>query len=87
MNTAQNTETIQEPAIIDKPQLEELNAKPKRTDLFEKFPLLKKIVKLRSFQFSLILPNLAVFYLIIIAGLVGTPVGNKNIAIVFIWIL
>lgn len=87
MNTEQNTETIQDPAIIKEPKLEELNSKPKRIDLFEKFPLLKKIVKLRSFQFSLILPNLAVFYLIIIAGLVGTPVGNKNIAIVFIWIL
>lgn len=59
----------------------------KRIDLFEKFPLLKRIVKARSFQFLLILPNLFVFYVIILAGFIGTPVGNRNIAIVVIWIL
>ncbi|MBM2814777.1 MAG: hypothetical protein HW421_1539 [Ignavibacteria bacterium] len=56
-------------------------------DLLKKSPLLKRILKARSFQFLVILPNLLVFYVIIIAGLIGTPVGNRNIAIVFIWIL
>ncbi|MDT3740197.1 MAG: hypothetical protein RO257_11950 [Candidatus Kapabacteria bacterium] len=74
--------------------LKTLNQKPpflekesKRINLFNKFPLLKRIVKTRAFQFSLILPNLFVFYIIILAGFIGTPVGNRNIAIVFIWIL
>ena len=58
-----------------------------RIDLFEKFPLLKRLVRWRSFQFLLILPNMIVFYLLFIAGIFGTPVGNKNIIIVFIWIL
>jgi ferredoxin len=33
------------------------------------------------------MPNLIIFYIIILAGFIGTPVGNRNIAIVFIWIL
>lgn len=67
--------------------IEETPSKEWRLNLFDKFPLFKKIVKMRGFQFSLVFPNMAVFYLIIIAGIIGTPVGNKNIAIVFIWIL
>ncbi len=58
-----------------------------RLDLFEKFPTLHKLLKTRSFQFLVILPNLVLFYLFIISGLFGTPVGNRNIIIVFVWIL
>jgi polyferredoxin len=58
-----------------------------KIDLLKKFPLLDKFVKSRYFQTLLVFPNLVVFYLILIAGFFGTPVGNKNIAIVFIWIL
>lgn len=58
-----------------------------RLDLFKAIPGLKWLSKLRSFQFLLMMPNLVVFYIIILAGFIGTPVGNKNIAIVFIWIL
>lgn len=65
----------------------EITIPVKKTDLFEKIPFLKKFVKMRIFQNLLVIPNLVVFMLIIIAGLIGTPVGNKNIAIVFIWIL
>lgn len=61
--------------------------KKQRTDLFEKLPLLKKMVKSRYFQVLLMLPNLFVFYIIILSGFIGTPVGNRNIAIVVIWIL
>ncbi len=60
---------------------------PWRVDLFAKFPWLKRLVKMRSFQFLVILPNLVMFHLFLIAGLFGTPVGNRNIIIVFIWIL
>lgn len=42
---------------------------------------------MRSFQFLAILPNLFLFYLFLVAGLFGTPVGNRNIIIVFVWIL
>lgn len=42
---------------------------------------------MRSFQFLVVLPNLFMFYLFLIAALFGTPVGNRNIIIVFVWIL
>lgn len=59
----------------------------RRTNLFERFPWLKKFAKLRSFQFLLVLPNLVLFYFFLIAGLFGSPIGNRNIIIVFVWIL
>jgi ferredoxin len=58
-----------------------------RINLFDKMPWLLRLVKMRSFQFLVILPNFVLFYLFIIAGLFGTPVGNHNIMIVFVWIL
>lgn len=61
--------------------------KPWRLDLFARWPGLKRLVRMRSFQFLVILPNLFMFYLFLIAGLFGTPVGNANIIIVFVWIL
>ena len=60
---------------------------PWRVNLFEKFPRLKRLVKMRSFQFLLVFPNLVFFYLFLFAGVFGTPVGNRNIIIVFVWIL
>ena len=59
----------------------------KRINLLEKVPGLKRILKLRSFQFLVILPNFIVFYLFILSSLWGSPVGNRNIAIIFVWIL
>lgn len=59
----------------------------KGLDLFVKFPILKKVVKTRSFQFLVILPNFLLFYFFLLAGLFGTPIGNRNIIIVFVWIL
>jgi polyferredoxin len=41
----------------------------------------------RSFQFWFIAVNFIVFYLFILSSLWGSPVGNRNIAIVFVWIL
>jgi plastocyanin len=58
----------------------------KRIDLLARLPWLKWIVKRRSFHFLVLLPNLVVFYLFIISSLWGSPVGNRNIAIVFVWI-
>ena len=59
----------------------------KRINLLERWPWLGKIVRLRSFQFLVILPNFIVFYLFIVSSLWGSPVGNRNIAIIFVWIL
>src|SRR6202162_2168512 len=58
-----------------------------RFDVFAHVPLLKRLVRMRSFQFLVILPNLLLFYLFLIAGVFGTPIGNRNIIIVFVWIL
>ena len=59
----------------------------KRINLLEKLPWFKRIVKLRSLQFLIILPNFIVFYFFILSSLWGSPVGNRNIAIIFVWIL
>jgi hypothetical protein len=59
----------------------------RRINLLEALPLLKRAVKARSFQFLVILPNLVFFYLFVLSALWGSPVGNRNIAIIFVWIL
>ncbi|MDW7771967.1 MAG: hypothetical protein SCH71_03660 [Desulfobulbaceae bacterium] len=61
--------------------------RPWRLDLLRRLPALKWLVRRRWFQFALILPVLATFLLFIIAGFWGTPVGNRNIIITFVWIL
>lgn len=58
-----------------------------RINLTDRFPKIKWLLKRRSFQFMVIFPNLVFFYLFIISSLWGSPVGNRNIAIVFVWIL
>ncbi|MFH2127500.1 MAG: 4Fe-4S binding protein, partial [Pseudomonadota bacterium] len=58
----------------------------RRIDLLARFAWLGRLVKARSFQFWLLLINLVVFYLFILSALWGSPVGNRNIAIIFVWI-
>jgi len=58
-----------------------------RINLLEKIPWLKRLVLRRSFQFWFLVLNFIVFYLFILSSLWGSPVGNRNIAIVFVWIL
>ena len=65
----------------------EVEERPWRFDVFARWPVLKRLVRMRSFQFLVILPNLLMFYLFLIAAVFGTPVGNRNIIIVFVWIL
>ncbi|KKM95764.1 hypothetical protein LCGC14_1184970 [marine sediment metagenome] len=60
---------------------------PWRVDLFRRVPGLRWLVTRRWFQFAVIFPNLAVFYFFLIAGVFGSPVGSRNIIIVFVWIL
>ncbi|MEK6728097.1 MAG: FAD-dependent oxidoreductase [Candidatus Omnitrophota bacterium] len=55
-------------------------------DLFEKLPFLLKVCKSRWLQFIIVFPTLLIFIVFLYAGIFGTPVGNKNIIIVFVWI-
>ncbi|MBI4260498.1 MAG: hypothetical protein HY658_08020, partial [Actinobacteria bacterium] len=48
------------------------------TDLFERAPFVRRLVRSRSFQFLLIYPNFLVFYLLVLAGIFGHPLGNVN---------
>lgn len=59
----------------------------KRIDLLAKFPFLKKLVKMRSFQFMLMLLGLVLFFILLIAAAIGNPIGSENAAVVIIWIL
>jgi len=51
------------------------------------FRVVRWILDQRWFQYSLMLPNLFFFMIIMIAAFVGTPVGNANFAIIFVWIV
>ena len=58
---------------------------PLSLDLAE-YGLGRKILKSRYFQPVLILVNMAVFVVLITAGLYGNPIGNQNAAIILIWV-
>jgi polyferredoxin len=47
----------------------------------------RALAQSRALQPALIFVNLFIFVVLIMAGLVGTPVGNHNAAIVLVWIL
>jgi len=57
-----------------------------RFDLL-KIGIINRMVKLRSWQFWAQYPNLLFFILVILTGIFGTQVGNKNLSIMFVWIL
>jgi len=63
------------------------NTRPNRRNILEGVPWLERLTTRRGFQFFIILPNFIIFYLFILSSLWGSPVGNRNIAIVFVWIL
>jgi polyferredoxin len=56
-------------------------------NLFVAFPWLKRFLRQPWFQASLILPMLAVFWFIILAGLFGTKVAGRNAASMIVWVL
>lgn len=56
-------------------------------NLFALFPGLKRLAKRPSLQFHLTLPMLAVFYFVILAGLLGTKVSGRNAGPMVIWVL
>lgn len=59
----------------------------RRINILESLPWLKWLVRRRSFQFLVLLPGVIIFYLFVLSSLWGSPVGNRNIAIIFVWIL
>jgi polyferredoxin len=58
-----------------------------RLDLFTLFPWLRSAVKAPSFPILLILPMLAVFWFITLAGLFGSKVAGRNAAPMLIWVV
>ena len=62
------------------------HAQPWRFDLL-RIPLLRAMLKHRAFQFVLMAVNLFFFTLVILTGLIGTSVGNRNFSIIFVWIV
>jgi len=56
-------------------------------DLLRRVPGLRALLRWRPLQFWLMWFNLAVFAVFLYAGLFGSPVGSRNIIIVFVWIL
>ncbi len=61
-------------------------AQPKRIDLTA-IPWVSSVLKSRWLQWSLMTITLVFFVLSILTGLFGTPAGNRNFAIIFVWIV
>jgi len=57
-----------------------------RHDLL-RIPALRRVLSHRAFQYTLMVANLFFFAIIILSGLFGTPVGNRNFSIIFVWIV
>ncbi len=53
---------------------------------FMTVPLFKRALRSRWFQPVLLIFSLVIFVILIMAGLVGSPVGNRNAAIIIVWI-
>ena len=62
-------------------------AKPGRRIEFTRLPWVKRLLRQRWLQPALMLPLLFGFVLMILAGFVSTPIGSKNAAIIFVWIV
>ncbi|MEE8168716.1 MAG: hypothetical protein V3T58_07580 [Candidatus Hydrothermarchaeales archaeon] len=56
------------------------------TDLLG-FGIIRRLANSRLFRPILLLVALAFFEIVILAGIVGTPAGNRNASVVLIWIL
>ncbi len=68
--------------LIDRPPTDD-----GRRDVLARMPRLRRIVLSRAFQPVSMLLLLAPFVLAVVAGLLGTPAGNRNFGIVFVWIV
>jgi len=59
----------------------------RRVDLLRRFRWLRRLLTRRWFQFAVVLPNLIVLVFFLVAGLLGSPIGNRNIIVTVVWIL
>ncbi len=59
----------------------------RRIDLLRTFGWLERLLQKRWFQFAVIAPNLVVLFFFVLAGLLGSPIGNRNIIVTIVWIL
>ena len=59
----------------------------RRVDLLRLMPGLRWLGTRRWVQFGVVLPNLLVLFFFILAGLLGSPIGNRNIIVTVVWIL
>lgn len=60
--------------------------RPHRVEL-TRIRWLKRLLRWRGFQFTLVTTMLAFFVVAVIAGLWGTPVGNRNFGLIFVWLV
>jgi len=56
-------------------------------DLNKRFVLLDRLLKWRPLQFTCTLPLLAGLMMVLLAGLFGTKVGGRNVAVMLTWIV
>ena len=56
-------------------------------DLNKRFALLDRLLKWRPLQFTFTLPLLAGLMVVVLAGLFGTKVGGRNLAVMLTWIV
>ena len=73
--------------LLLNPDETSVRRKPRVWNLFERFPWFKRLMKRPSLQFDLTVPMLAVFYFVILAGLLGTKVSGRNAGPMVIWML
>ncbi len=52
-----------------------------------RFKWLESLLKKRWFQFALFVPNVFFFAVIMLAAFFGTPIGNANFSIIYVWIV
>ncbi len=62
-------------------------AQPAARNLFFRWPGLKRLVKNPNFPYYLVLPILAFFYFVLLAGFFGSKVSGRNPAPMTVWVL
>lgn len=64
-----------------------VRTRERRIDLLARIPWLDRWVRSRAFQPSLTIPMFLVLLFFLAAGLLGSPIGNRNIVVTVVWIL
>jgi polyferredoxin len=52
-----------------------------------RIPLINRVLRWRPLQFTLVLITLGFFVLALLTAFFGTPAGNRNFSIIFVWIV